>query len=102
MGAINGVAALGDEFRDWIADGGVVYIPLISEMYKLATGGQLKLGKALFFMVSVPLTYTCKAIFEKWPSEASCGFSCCPRVGSFSRRVNERRERPCRPDDVCL
>eukprot|EP00903_Cladosiphon_okamuranus_P020246 g18581.t1 len=69
VAAMGGLADAGKSFRDWIEGGGVVYIPVISEMYKLATGGKLKLGKAVFFMCSIHFTYACKGIFGKWPSE---------------------------------
>ncbi|CAN0204198.1 unnamed protein product, partial [Ectocarpus sp. 8 AP-2014] len=55
--------------RAWLADGGTQYIPVISEIYKLITGRKLKLAKALFFMLAIPVTYASKALLGKWPSE---------------------------------
>ncbi|CAM9111431.1 unnamed protein product [Ectocarpus sp. 4 AP-2014] len=55
--------------RAWLADGGTQYIPVISEIYKLITGRKLKLAKALFFMLAIPVTYASKAFLGKWPSE---------------------------------
>ncbi|CAM9107034.1 unnamed protein product, partial [Hapterophycus canaliculatus] len=55
--------------RDWFADGGPVYIPVISEIYKLVTGRKLKFAKALFFMIAIPVTYMSKVLFGKWPSQ---------------------------------
>ncbi|CAN0349852.1 unnamed protein product, partial [Ectocarpus sp. 13 AM-2016] len=49
-------------FRDWLADGGPIYIPVISEIYKLITGRKLKLAKALFFVFAIPVTYMAKAV----------------------------------------
>ncbi|CAB1103909.1 unnamed protein product [Ectocarpus sp. CCAP 1310/34] len=57
------------KFRDWLADGGPIYIPVISEIYKLITGRKLKLAKALFFIFAIPVTYMTKAILGRWPSQ---------------------------------
>ncbi|CAM9441282.1 unnamed protein product [Ectocarpus fasciculatus] len=57
------------EFRAWLADGGPIYIPVISEIYKLITGGKLKLAKAIFFIFAIPVTYMAKAILGRWPSQ---------------------------------
>lgn len=110
---MRGLAVVGKSFRDWIAGGGVVYIPVVSEMYKLATGGKLQLGKAIFFMCSIHLTYLCKGVYGKWPSEASCGFACrqslCQSAGADKPRISRppllptfRRHMPvnCRPGDA--
>lgn len=55
--------------RDWLADGGPIYIPVISEIYKLITGRKLQFAKALFFMIAIPVTYMSKAILGQWPSQ---------------------------------
>lgn len=57
--------------RDWIDGGGKIYIPVISEMFKLATGKDLLLGKAVFFLLAIPITYGLKLSTGKFPSEVS-------------------------------
>lgn len=69
--AMEALGVAGEAFRDWIAGGGVIYVPILSEMYKLATGKRLKMGKLLFFMIAIPVTYTCKGLLGKWPSQVS-------------------------------
>lgn len=66
-GATKGLQLL----RDWLAGGGVMYIPVISEMFKLATGQDLKVAKAAFFILAIPITYTLKVFTGKFPSEVS-------------------------------
>ena len=58
-----------EAFKDWITRGGRIRIPLISELFKLATGEDLKLGKAIFFIIAIPTTYIFKLATGKWPSE---------------------------------
>lgn len=56
IGALKGATFAIEKFRDWIEGGGVLYIPLISEMFKLVTGHDLQIGKAMFFMVAIPVS----------------------------------------------
>lgn len=70
-GLLKGATTAVELLRDWLDDGGVVYIPVISEMFKLATGQDLQLGKAAFFLIAIPTTYGVKALTGKFPSEVS-------------------------------
>ncbi|CAB1100264.1 unnamed protein product [Ectocarpus sp. CCAP 1310/34] len=51
--------------RACLADGGTQYIPAISEICKLITGRKLKLAKALFFMLAIPVTFASEALLGK-------------------------------------
>lgn len=72
-GVLKGVSAAVGLLRDWLADGGKIYIPVISEMFKLATGQDLKVAKALFFMLAIPVTYGLKLFTGKYPSQVRSG-----------------------------